>query len=145
MKVVNSCADRPSVGLVAGDVFSAHLLSRALMAAGAAVVNSYDDAAAAVVDIAGSVSPPDVVVVEARPGEVGHAETVALLSTLLTDAVLVAFAPTLDRDWRERLLAAGAAAVFERSRDADRLADEIAAMFDFWRRSRGVTGMALGA
>lgn len=145
MMVQTPFGGRPSVGLVDGDVFSARVLMRSLAAGGAAEVHHYADAASAIVAIAGRTTPHDVMVVNAATGADDAAHTVALLSTLLRDELLLALAPTLDRDWRERLLAAGAAAVFESTRDGNRLSREIDAMFEFWRRSSGVTGMALGA
>ncbi|RYG29034.1 MAG: response regulator [Burkholderiales bacterium] len=129
------------MALVDDDSHSARLMIRMLLAHGAPSVSWLDGEAVAGVELDRLLEDkqeqlPGLVIVDLKSSSTATADFVRnLRATPDGHALLiVAMAPTLDRDVRERLLMAGADAVFERQADIDFYRRESAAIVSFWVR-----------
>jgi CheY-like chemotaxis protein len=130
---------RPAITLVDDDYHSARLLMRTLEAHGAPSVRCLSDpqlALDALADDAGPNASSSLVVVDLKSTSTATAEFIARLKDRAPDLVVVAMAPTLDRETRNQLLAAQASAVFERHADIALYRREAAGIVDFWARAR---------
>jgi CheY-like chemotaxis protein len=127
----------PAIALVDDDYHSARLLTRALEACGAPSVGRLPDVDRAVDELA-QMAVPDggrfMAVVDLKAHSEATRDFIARLKALAPDVVVVAMAPSLDRDTRGALLGAGAAAVFERHADLVLYRREAASIVDFWAR-----------
>ncbi len=136
----------PAIALVDDDQYAASQMVRCLGRAGASAMTTYASARQALGDLAALVADdlaPDMVIVDLKSSSRATEVFVATLSDSLPSLLVVAMAPTLDRALREKLLRAGAAAVFERCADLKRFQSETDAIVEFWRREGVAYEMAL--
>ncbi len=128
---------QPALALVDDDFHSARLLTRMLEAHGGPGVTRLDDPELALGTLADT-NLPDVaqamVVVDLKSSSDATREFIVRLRAAAPQILVVAMAPSLDRDLRNRLLDAGAAAVFERHADITLYRREVANMVAFWVR-----------
>ena len=132
---------RPAIALVDDDYYSARLMTRMLEAHGAPQVDCLDDLDQAVEAIADAAaraeeSSPFMAVVDLKSTSAATRDFVARLKKRAPGLTVVAMAPSLDRDTRGKLIAAGAAAVFERHADIALYRREAASIVSFWARSQ---------
>jgi len=134
---------QPFMALVDDDSHSARLMIRMLLAHGAPSVSWLDGEALASVELGRLLDDkramvPALVIVDLKSSSTATADFIrALRSRPEGKGLLVAaIAPTLDRDVRQALIAAGADAVFERQADIDFYRRESAAIVSFWVRSQ---------
>lgn len=138
--------NQPSVVLVDDDNFSARLMTRHLGTAGAGPMTHFASADLAIAGLALMVSEgtaPDLVIVDLKSSSQASSAFVARLGSSLPQLFVVAMAPSLDRNVRQSLHDAGAAAVFERCPDLDLFKRETSAIIEFWRRCGVADAMAL--
>ena len=132
---------QPAIALVDDDFHSARLMTRMLAAHGGPHVERLSDpetAAEALTAIAAI--PPQggqcMVVVDLKSSSNATRDFVQRLKDEAPDLLVVAMAPTLDREVRNSLLDAGAAAVFERHGELNAYRREAANIVGFWVRSQ---------
>lgn len=132
---------RPHLVLVDDDLHSAHRLTRMLLAHGAPGIERITSAALGLAHfqrlLAQPHAPlPGLVIVDLKAGPDATAGFISSLRRLPHAARLdvVAMAPTLEREPREALLAAGADAVFARHDAAADYRSEAASMVSYWVR-----------
>ncbi|MEO8757758.1 MAG: hypothetical protein ABI398_08405 [Devosia sp.] len=132
---------QPAIALVDDDFHSARLMTRMLSAHGGPHVEQMTDpdkAADALAAIA-TVTPASgqcMVVVDLKSSSSATREFVTQLKQQSPSLLVVAMAPSLDRDTRNVLLKAGAAAVFERHSELTAYRREVANIVGFWVRSQ---------
>ena len=132
---------QPAIALVDDDFHSARLMTRMLAAHGGPHVERLSDpetAAEALTAIA-SVQPVSgqcMVVVDLKSSSNATRDFVQRLKHEAPELLVVAMAPTLDREIRNSLLDAGAAAVFERHGELNAYRREAANIVGFWVRSQ---------
>lgn len=139
-------ASQPNVALVDDDFFSARQMTRHLGAAGAGAMTHFASADLAMAGLARMTregAAPDLVIVDLKSSSQASATFVALVGTIIPQLLVVAMAPSLDRDVRQSLHDAGAAAVFERCPDLELFKRETNAIIEFWRRHGVADAMAL--
>lgn len=131
-------ADGPAIMLVDDDYHSARLMTRMLEAHGAPQVDRLADPERALDAIAAASSgdTPIMAVVDLKSTSGATRDFVARLKPRAPHITIVAMAPSLDRETRNKLLEAGAAAVFERHADIALYRREAASIVDFWARSQ---------
>lgn len=132
---------QPSIVLVDDDFHSARLMMRMLAAHDGPHVEWLDDAGRALellaeYDAAPPVSGKCMALVDLKSSSAASREFIAELRRLAPGVLVVAMAPTLDRDMRNALLDAGAAAVFERHAELNTYRREAAGIVAFWVRSQ---------
>ena len=131
----------PAIALVDDDFHSARLMMRMLTAHGGPHVEWLSDAATAL-DTLGAYDalPPTgakcMALVDLKASSSASREFIAALRRRAPGLLIVAMAPALDRDTRNALLDAGAAAVFERHGDLNVYRREAASIVGFWVRSQ---------
>jgi CheY-like chemotaxis protein len=131
---------QPAIALVDDDYHSARLMTRTLEAEGARHVSRIADPERAV-DQLGEMSRQEggagfMAVVDLKSSSSATRDFVQRLKNRAPDLMVVAIAPSLDRDIRNSLIDAGAAAVFERHSDIELYRREAASIVDFWARSQ---------
>lgn len=143
-------SSKPFVALVDDDAHSARLMTRQLLAHGSPIVQWLDGAATAVAEIAPALEDPKaerpaLVIVDLKASSAATRDFIAALRKLdgAADLLIVAMAPALDKDIRDRLIDAGAEAVFQRHADADAYRREAASIVSFWVRNQRLN--AIGA
>lgn len=143
-------ATRPFMALVDDDAHSARLITRLLLAHGAPDVRWLDGAAAGVAEISAvlagpATDRPGLVIVDLKASSNATSDFVAGLRKLAgaAELLVVAMAPELDRDIRDRLIDAGADAVFQRHGDLERYRREVASLVSYWVRNQRLN--AIGA
>ncbi len=132
---------QPAIVLVDDDFHSTRLMLRMLAAHGGPHVEAMSDAALAVQTLVGAAATPSplgrcMVIVDLKSSSTATRDFVAQLRDKAASLLVVAMAPSLDRDSRNELLDAGAAAVFERHADLNLYRREAAAIVAFWVRSQ---------
>jgi CheY-like chemotaxis protein len=131
----------PAIALVDDDYHSARLMTRMLEAHGCPQVSRLPDPDAAVESLATVASaPPDagqcMAVVDLKSSSDATREFVIKLKHRAPQLLVVAMAPSLDRQVRNELLDAGASAVFERHSDITLYRREAANIVAFWVRNQ---------
>jgi CheY-like chemotaxis protein len=139
---MTSLSDRqPAIALVDDDYHSARLMTRMLEAHGGPQVSRMPDPEKAVetlsgVAATGPASSQCMAVVDLKSSSTATRDFVARLKHTAPQLLVVAMAPTLDREIRNELLDAGASAVFERHADLDLYRREAANIVAFWVRNQ---------
>ena len=132
---------QPAIALVDDDFHSARLMMRMLAAHGGPHVQWMEDPIAAADALAAlAIAPPAggqcLVVVDLKSSSIANREFVEKLKLVAPGLLVVAMAPSLDREIRNSLLDAGAAAVFERHAELNAYRREAANIVGFWVRSQ---------
>ncbi len=132
---------QPAIALVDDDFHSARLMMRMLAAHGAPHVERLNHVDSALETLAGyDALPPAagkcMVVVDLKASSTASRDFIAELRRRAPGLLVVAMAPTLDRETRNALLDAGAAAVFERHGELNAYRREAASIVGFWVRSQ---------
>lgn len=132
---------QPAIALVDDDYHSARLMTRMLEAHGGPQVSRLPDPERAVETLAGVSEVPTVAgqcmaVVDLKSSSTATRDFVARLKSLAPQLLVVAIAPSLDREVRNELLDAGASAVFERHSDITLYRREAASIVAFWVRNQ---------
>lgn len=130
---------QPALALVDDDFHSARLLTRMLEAHGGPAVSRFDDPELALRTLADGSLPSlseIMVVVDLKSWSSATGAFIERLRQAAPQVVIVAMAPSLDRDVRNKLLDAGAAAVFERHADITAYRREVANLVAFWVRNQ---------
>ncbi len=134
---------QPFLVLVDDDVHSARLMSRMLLAHGAPSIEWVDQSEAGLskikIALSGTnMSNSGLVIVDLKSSSTATSDFVAKVSELdpRRDIPLVGMVPDGDRSCRDRLLGAGAHAVFERKADLHDYRAEAAAIVRFWVRNQ---------
>ena len=136
-----SSSGQPAIVLVDDDFHSARLLTRMLVAHGGPVVERFNDPdtalqSLAAIDAAAPGAAQCVVVVDLKTSSTATHDFIAKLKHDAPGFVTVAMSPSLDRETRNSLLDAGAAAVFERHGELNAYRREAANIVGFWVRSQ---------
>jgi CheY-like chemotaxis protein len=134
-------ARQPAIALVDDDYHSARLMTRMLEAHGGPQVNRLPDPERAVETLAEGYETPPVAgqcmaVIDLKSSSTATRDFVARLKHRAPQLLVVAMAPSLDRDVRNELLDAGASAVFERHSDIAAYRREAANIVAFWVRNQ---------
>lgn len=133
-------ARQPAIALVDDDFHSARLLTRMLAAHGGPHVERMSDPDTAIDTLTAMAmlpgAGPFMVVVDLKSSSTASQDFIARLKHHAPGLLIVAMAPTLDRDARNALLDAGAAAVFERHGELNAYRREAANIVGFWVRSQ---------
>ena len=134
---------QPYLMLVDDDAHSARLLTRMLLAHGAPSIHWIESSAEGLSQIKGLLAEPGkplpgLVIVDLKSSSTAASEFIAAISGLERSRglVIAAMAPDLDRPTRDRLIKAGADAVFERHADLHAYRAEAAAIVSFWVRNQ---------
>lgn len=138
-----SLSTQSHMALVDDDFHSARLLIRMLLAHGAPSIDWMSDAEAGERQLAevltdGTAPRPGLVIIDLKSSSGATSDFIKRLKAKqgADDLVVVAMAPTLDRDVRDALLDAGAAAVFERHSELAAYRKEAASIVSFWVRNQ---------
>lgn len=132
---------QPAIALVDDDYHSARLMTRMLEAHGGPQVLRLPDPQVAIEALAQAVLTPPVAgqcmaIVDLKSSSTATRDFVAALKHKVPQLLVVAMAPSLDRDVRNVLLDAGASAVFERHSDISLYRREAANIVAFWVRNQ---------
>lgn len=132
---------QPAIALVDDDFHSARLMLRMLAAHDAPHVEWLSDARKALETLAGYDALPPVtgrcmVLVDLKASSNASRDFIIELQQRAPNLLVVAMAPSLDRETRNALLDAGAAAVFERHGELSAYRREAASIVGFWVRSQ---------
>ncbi|MGN6157515.1 MAG: hypothetical protein ACTHNL_05430 [Devosia sp.] len=132
---------QPAIVLVDDDFHSARLMLRMLAAHDAPLVDwlggDPEKALESVLEL--TVQPLMtrlMVLVDLKSSSTASRDFIERLLHAAPDLLVVAMAPSLDRDTRNRLLDAGAAAVFERHAELNSYRSEAANIVSFWVRAQ---------
>ena len=129
---------QPAIALVDDDYHSARLMTRMIEAHGGPQVSRMPnpdvavEALAEVMPVAGQC----MAVVDLKSSSTATRDFVSRLKHRAPHLLVVAMAPSLDRDTRNELLDAGASAVFERHSDITLYRREAASIVAFWVRNQ---------
>ena len=135
-------ADRqPAIALVDDDPHSARLMMRMLAAHGGPHVEWLRDAGMALETLAAYDALPPIngkcmALVDLKGSSNAARDFILELRRRAPGLLVAAMAPSLDRDTRNALLDAGAAAVFERHGELNAYRREAASIVGFWVRSQ---------
>jgi CheY-like chemotaxis protein len=132
---------QPAIALVDDDYHSARLMTRMLEAHGGPLVLRLPDPQVAIDALAEAVLTPQVAgqcmaVIDLKSSSIATRDFVAQLKHRVPQLLVVAMAPSLDRDVRNELIDAGASAVFERHSDISLYRREVANIVAFWVRNQ---------
>ena len=132
---------QPALALVDDDYHSARLMTRMLEAHGGPQVLRRPDPQIALEALAEAALTPTVaahsmVIVDLKSSSTATRDFVSLLKHRAPQLLVVAMAPSLDREVRNELLDAGASAVFERHSDISFYRREAANIVAFWVRNQ---------
>jgi CheY-like chemotaxis protein len=132
---------QPAIALVDDDYHSARLMTRMLEAHGGPQVSRMPDPEMAVETLAEVADIPPVAgqcmaVVDLKSSSTATRDFVSRLKHRAPQLLVVAMAPSLDREVRNELLDAGASAVFERHSDITLYRREAASIVAFWVRNQ---------
>ena len=132
---------QPAIALVDDDYHSARLMTRMLEAHGGPRISRMPDPDRAVealteVAVVTPVAGQYMAVVDLKSSSTATRDFVARLKHQAPLLLVVAMAPSLDRDVRNELLDAGASAVFERHSDITLYRREAASIVAFWVRNQ---------
>ena len=130
----------PAIALVDDDDHSARLLTRMIEAHGGPHIDRLPDPDAAVEVLAGvsetHASRQCMAVIDLKSSSTATRDFVSRLKSRAPDLLVVAMSPSLEREVRNELLEAGAAAVFERHSDITLYRREAASIVSFWVRNQ---------
>jgi CheY-like chemotaxis protein len=136
-------AGQPFMALVDDDSHSARLMIRMLLAHGAPSVSWLNGEALATAELGklledDSAAIPGLVIVDLKRSSAATADFIVKLRGMRDgrSLLIAAIAPSLEREGRDALLAAGADAVFERQADINSFRREAAAIVSFWVRNQ---------
>jgi CheY-like chemotaxis protein len=132
---------QPAIALVDDDYHSARLMTRMLEAHGGPPISRMPDPELAVETLADAavvtpVAGQCMAVVDLKSSSTATRDFVSRLKHRAPHLLVVAMAPSLDRDVRNELLDAGASAVFERHSDITLYRREAASIVAFWVRNQ---------
>jgi len=132
---------QPAIALVDDDYHSARLMTRMLEAHGGPQVLRLPDPQVAIEALAQAVLTPPVAgqcmaIVDLKSSSTATRDFIAAIKHKVPQLLVVAMAPSLDRDVRNVLLDAGASAVFERHSDISLYRREAANIVAFWVRNQ---------
>lgn len=132
---------QPAIALVDDDFHSARLMMRMLSAHGAPDVEWLGDAGTALETLAGYDAMPPIngkcmALIDLKASSNASRDFIVEMRRKAPGLLVVAMAPTLDRETRNALLDAGAAAVFERHGELNAYRREAASIVGFWVRSQ---------
>lgn len=132
---------QPAIALVDDDFHSARLMMRMLSAHGAPDVEWLSDAGTALETLAGYDAMPPIngkcmALIDLKASSNASRDFIVEMRRKAPGLLVVAMAPTLDRETRNALLDAGAAAVFERHGELNAYRREAASIVGFWVRSQ---------
>lgn len=134
--------EAPYLALMDDDTHSARLMSRELLARGAPRIEwlggAEDGPARLQAILTSGAAKPGLLIVDIKASSAATRDLVAGLSRLARQhgLLIVAMSTSLDREHRNQLLEAGAAAVFLRHADRDAYRQEAASIVNFWARSQ---------
>jgi len=133
--------NQPAIVLVDDDRHSARLMMRMLAAHGGPHVEWQSDASTALETLAAYDTLPPfngkcMALVDLKASSNASRDFILGLRRKAPGLLVVAMAPTLDRETRNALLDAGAAAVFERHGELTAYRREAASIVGFWVRSQ---------
>jgi DNA-binding NarL/FixJ family response regulator len=138
-----SAAPKPFLALVDDDPHSARLLTRMLFAHGSPEIVGYASASEAAAKLGVMLSDPHfplpgIVIVDLKSSSSASTDFIAGLTRLKrgTELLVAAIASSPDKERRDALLEAGAAAVFERHADIEAYREEAASIVSFWVRNQ---------
>jgi CheY-like chemotaxis protein len=140
--MISNFGRQPAIVLVDDDFHSARLMMRMLAAHAGPPVEWMEDSAAALEALSAFASLPAkddqfmMVIVDLKSSSVATRDFIVSLKQAAPKLLLIAMAPSLDRDVRNSLLDAGAAAVFERYAELNAYRREAANIVGFWVRSQ---------
>jgi CheY-like chemotaxis protein len=140
--MISNFGRQPAIVLVDDDFHSARLMMRMLAAHAGPPVEWMEDSAAALEALSAFASLPakdgqfTMVIVDLKSSSVATRDFIVSLKQAAPKLLLIAMAPSLDRDVRNSLLDAGAAAVFERYAELNAYRREAANIVGFWVRSQ---------
>jgi hypothetical protein len=132
---------QPAIALVDDDYHSARLMTRMIEAHGGPQVLRLPDPQVALEALAEAVLTPPVAgqclaIVDLKSSSTATRDFIVRLKHTVPELLVVAMAPSLDRDVRNELLDAGASAVFERHSDITLYRREAANIVAFWVRNQ---------
>jgi CheY-like chemotaxis protein len=132
---------QPAIVLVDDDFHSTRLMVRMLNAHGGPQVETIGDAGMALEALTqrAALCPAGeqpMVIVDLKASSCATAEFIADLRLAAPGLLVVAMSPSLDRLCRDKLLDAGAAAVFERHADLNLYRREAASIVAYWVRGQ---------
>jgi len=132
---------QPAIALVDDDFHSARLMMRMLAAHGGPHVEWLSDAGTAIETLAGYDTEPPITgkcmaLIDLKASSSASRDFIIELRRRAPGLMVIAMAPTLDRETRNALLDAGAAAVFERHAELNAYRREAASIVGFWVRSQ---------
>jgi CheY-like chemotaxis protein len=132
---------QPAIALVDDDYHSARLMTRMLEAHGGPQVLRLPDPHVAIESLSDAATTPladgrCMIVVDLKSSSTATRDFVVQLKHRAPQLLIVAMAPSLDRDVRNELLDAGASAVFERHSDITLYRREAASIVAFWVRNQ---------
>jgi CheY-like chemotaxis protein len=132
---------QPAIALVDDDYHSARLMTRMIEAHGGPQVSRLPDPEKAVETLIDAAVTPTVAgqcmaVVDLKSSSTATRDFIARLKHRVPQLLVVAMAPSLDREVRNELLDAGASAVFERHSDIALYRREAANIVAFWVRNQ---------
>ena len=136
-----SLPTQPAIVLVDDDPHSARLMMRMLAAHDGPQVEHLSDPELALDSLRAlaAVAPADgqlMVIVDLKSSSTAARDFIAALKAVAPNLLVVSMAPSLDKATRDRLLNAGAAAVFERHGDLNLYRREAASIVAFWVRGQ---------
>lgn len=136
-------AGQPFMALIDDDSHSARLMIRMLLAHGAPSVSWLNGEILATAEIGKLLDDdratiPGLVIVDLKASSSATLDFIVKLRGMRdgSSLLIAAVAPTLEREPRDALLAAGADAVFERHADINSYRREAAAIVSFWVRNQ---------
>ena len=132
---------QPAIALVDDDYHSARLMTRMIEAHGGPQVLRLPDPGVAIEALADATTTPMVAgqcmaIVDLKSSSTATRDFIVRLKHVAPDLLVVAMAPSLDREVRNELLDAGASAVFERHSDITLYRREAANIVAFWVRNQ---------
>lgn len=127
--------------LVDDDSHSARLLLRSLFDHSAPRTRWLGDgrrALRSLAEVGGEEGWPELIIVDLKSRSSATRDFIAHIRMAASEngSTIIAMAPSLERDLRESLLEAGAAAVFERHGDINAYRREAAGIINFWARNQ---------
>ena len=141
----------PFVALIDDDQYSAHLLTRMLLAHGSPDIHWYGNASdglARLQAVLGDVAAhwPGLLIVDLKSHSDANLEFVSSIRQFMRQKgvpIVVMVPTTLDREARQALHDAGASAVFFRHAELDAYRREAAGIVSFWARSQRLDAVGM--
>lgn len=148
LPMLDSIEDQPLIALADDDTESARAMLRTLAELGQRRVKWHGDAERSLRLFAETFRQdrrrwPSLIIVDLKSSVSANADFIRALADIATPPLVVALAPSLERDTRTALITAGAAAVFERHTDPVAYQREIASLVGFLDRHLAELGAPL--